>query len=515
VRGAATVGGYQLLNRIGEGGMGVVHLAQAPDGRRVALKVLRPNIIGDDESRQRLAQEVDSLQHVRSRHVAEILDADPWGDVPFVVTRFVPGESLHTVVEEDGPLPEDDLVHVARGLLGAVRDVHAVQVLHRDIKPTNVVMEGRSPILIDFGLARLAEDPRLTATGSLMGSPGYLAPEVLFGLPATPATDVHGWAATLVYAATGHSPYGHGHVMTVLDRTRRGTVDLEGVPHRLRSLLLAALATEPHERPTVQEALGQLDALDGSVVSPSRPASWSQRRVHEAPPVEPTRSYTVVGLTGPPDDTVAPSAYPMPERLSGWARMRRALALLALAGVVVTCFGTAPYVTAAIVALGVLLARGLSHNREAMWRRRSTRGRRWFDGPLALLSYPWHLVRGSLGGLALLLAVGTATAATVAALALADVATTDALLVGGAVLAIGTWLGPGSARVREPVGRLAGGIARHSLVWWLVVTALVVVGGTAWWVGQEDGVRWDPAQEAPWGLVRDVADVVGIDASTL
>jgi len=222
-----------------------------------------------------------------------------------------------------------------------------------------------------------------------------------------------------------------------------------------------------------------------------------------------------VGVTGAPDDTVAPSAYPVPERLTGWARVRRALALLALAGVVAMSFGTAPYVTAAVVALVVLLARGMSHNRQAMWRRRSTRGSRWFDGPLALVGYPWHLVRGSLGGLALLLAVGAATAAAVAALVLADVTTTDALLAGGAVLAIGTWCGPGSARVREPVGRMAGGAARHAVVWWLVVTALVVVGGAAWWVGQKDGVRWDPASEAPWDLVRDVAEVVGIDASTL
>ena len=180
--------------------MGVVHVAQAPDGTRVALKVLRPHVVGDPEGRERLAREVASLRKVRSKHVAEILDADPHGDAPFIVTRYVPGFSLHDTVRQDGPLAPGDLAYAARHLLQAVRDVHAADVLHRDIKPTNVVMEGRAPVLIDFGLARLAEDPRLTATGWLLGSPGYLAPEVLFGDDATTATDVHGWAATVVHA---------------------------------------------------------------------------------------------------------------------------------------------------------------------------------------------------------------------------------------------------------------------------------------------------------------------------
>ncbi|MGA8211712.1 MAG: serine/threonine-protein kinase, partial [Nocardioidaceae bacterium] len=247
------VGDYRLLTRIGEGGMGVVHLAATPDGRRVALKVLRPHVVGDDEARERLAREVASLRKVSSRHVAEVLDADPWGETPYIVTRYVPGHALFESVRRDGPLGLDDLEHTGRRLLEAVRDVHAADVMHRDLKPTNVVMEGRSPILIDFGLARLAEDPRLTATGWLLGTPGYLAPEVLFGDDATRATDVHGWAATLAYAATGESPYGRGHTMAILDRTRRGQVDLRAVPVPLRPLLAACLSTEPLDRPTTTE----------------------------------------------------------------------------------------------------------------------------------------------------------------------------------------------------------------------------------------------------------------------
>ena len=187
------VGPYRVLTRIGEGGMGVVHLAEAPDGRRVALKVLRPHVVGDDEGRERLAREVASLRKVRSRHVAEIIDADPRGELAYIVTRYVPGDSLTELVKREGPLRGADLDHLADHLLAAIRDVHASGVLHRDVKPTNVVMEGRSPVLIDFGLARLAEDPAMTATGILLGTPGYLAPELLLGdQPPAPSTSTAG-----------------------------------------------------------------------------------------------------------------------------------------------------------------------------------------------------------------------------------------------------------------------------------------------------------------------------------
>ena len=493
-----TVGGYRLLRHIGEGGMGVVHLAEAPDGHRAALKVLRPNVVGDEESRRRLAQEVESLRHVRSSHVAEVLDADPWGEVPYVVTRFVPGQSLHEAVAQQGPLQGDDLEGVAVGLLLAVQDVHLAGVLHRDIKPTNVVLDDWSPVLIDFGLARLAEDPGLTATGWLMGTPGYLAPEVLLGGQASTATDVHGWAATLVYAATGRPPYGQGHVMTILDRTRHGQVDLTGVPQRLRPLLTASLATDPRDRPTVHEALTELDA-------PAPAAAPS------------TRPYTVVRPPQQPQVGRGVPVRPMPwqDRLSGWGRFRRLLALLTLAAVVVVGFVTAPYVTAALVAALVLLARGASHSRDATWQRRAVRGRRWFDGPLAVTVYPWHLVRGALGACALLLASGLVTAGVVAALALTGRSPSEALVAGGAALVLATWLGPGASRVREAVGRGAAATARHASVWWLVMAAVAVLGAMWWWTGSGSGVVWDPASGSPWESLRELARHTGLSTDRL
>ena len=232
--------------------------SQRPDGARVALKVLRPHIIGDDEARTRLAREVASLRRVTSPRIAEGIDADPWGDTPYVATRYVPGLSLHEHARQEGPITGEDLRHFAAGLAEAVIAVHAVGVLHRDIKPSNVLLEGRSPVLIDFGLARVAEDPRLTQTGWLLGTPGYLAPEILYGDDASPASDVHAWAATTVFAATGRPPYGKGPAMAIMDRVRRGEHDLSGIDDPLRGVLREALSPDPLERPSVHELRGFL-----------------------------------------------------------------------------------------------------------------------------------------------------------------------------------------------------------------------------------------------------------------
>jgi len=237
-----TVGGYTLRARLGEGGMGVVHLGQKPGERPVAIKVLRPHVVGDDEARRRLAREVSSLTRIRSRRIAEIVDSDPWGDIPYVATRYVPGLSLHDHVQEEGPLSGDDLLWFADCLAEALEAVHSVGVLHRDVKPSNVIMEGRTPILIDFGLARVAEDSRITMNGWLLGTPGYLAPEILYGDDATVASDVHAWAATVAYAGTGRAPFGRGPSVAIMDRVRRGEHDLTGLDPDVRELVEEALA---------------------------------------------------------------------------------------------------------------------------------------------------------------------------------------------------------------------------------------------------------------------------------
>ena len=160
----------------------------------------------------------------------------------------------------------------------ASRSVHAVGVLHRDVKPSNVLMEGRTPILIDFGLARVADDPKLTHTGWLLGTPGYLAPEILYGDDATTASDVHSWAATVAFAGTGRPPFGRGPSMAIMDRVRRGEHDLSGLPDDLRRVVDAALDPDPRRRPTLDQLRDWLVGGPMPVVADPGPTRRRRRR---------------------------------------------------------------------------------------------------------------------------------------------------------------------------------------------------------------------------------------------
>jgi serine/threonine protein kinase len=253
------VGPYQLCGRLGEGGMGVVHLGVDGAGREVAVKMLRAHVAHDPEARTRLAREVATLRRVRHPLVADVVDADVNGEQPYVVTRFVPGPALDVVVRDKGPLPAGPLLRLGRGLSGALGAIHAVSVVHRDLKPANVLMLHGDPVLIDFGIAHMADDIRITSTGLVMGTPGYLSPEVISGEPVTEATDWWGWAATLAFAATGRPPFGRGPMDVVIDRVRRGACDLADADERLLPLLLAALSVDPSRRPGAREILLALD----------------------------------------------------------------------------------------------------------------------------------------------------------------------------------------------------------------------------------------------------------------
>lgn len=537
------VGPYRLLARIGEGGMGVVHLAQAPDGARVALKVLRPHVIGDDEARERLSREVASLRRVVSPRVAEVIDADPWGVTPFVATRYVPGLSLHQHVREHGALDGADLRWFARCLAEAMAAVHAVGVLHRDIKPSNVLLEGRSPVLIDFGLARLAEDPRLTHTGWLLGTPGYLAPEILYGEDATTASDVHAWAATVVFAATGRPPYGTGPTMAVMDRVRRGEHDLAGTPAELVPLLRRGLAPDPAVRPTTDQLLGLLARLEGpppapAVAEPAATVPWVLASRDTAPtgptsvtapglgaarapgPVAaPTRAYTAVAPLPPAGPMPAPPARepyvqpptpsrnadrprlvpPLVVRTATSARVQRAILLGGTSGLVVAGVAVAPYLAFLALAVAVLLVRTWSWTAQAARERQHLRGRRrWYDAPLTALSSPWYLVVAA-GGTALLLGWAAMIASVVGlALALLTRDVTLVLLGAGVVLALGSWWGPGSKRLRLPLRHAVGALTRDPWIGWTAVAAVLVVLGPLLLAVLEGQLTWDPAAGAPW-----------------
>src|ERR1019366_2823890 len=243
------IGPYRLIQPLGEGGMGVVHLALDPNGRAVAIKVLREHIAHDSEARGRLKREVQTLARVQDARVAAVLDADTEGPRPYIVTRYIPGPTLDRVVSENGPMHGEALLRLGRGLWDALNAIHGAGVVHRDLKPANVILRDGDPVVIDFGIAHVADDIRLTMTGLVMGTPGYLSPEVVEGAPVTEATDWWGWAATLAFAASGVPPFGRGPMDVVLDRVRRGQADLSGVDQRLLPLLAAALSPIPSQRP--------------------------------------------------------------------------------------------------------------------------------------------------------------------------------------------------------------------------------------------------------------------------
>jgi hypothetical protein len=497
------VGDYALLTKIGEGGMGVVHLARrGDDGERVALKVLRPHIVGDDEARARLAREVSSLSRIRSRWVAEIVDADPWGPVPYVATRYVPGLSLHDHVHEEGPIEGADLTWFAACLAEGVASVHAVGVLHRDVKPSNVLMEGRTPILIDFGLARVADDPKLTHTGWLLGTPGYLAPEILYGDDATTASDVHSWAATVAYAATGRPPFGRGPSMAIMDRVRRGEHDLSGIPEPLRALLAEALDPEPHHRPTLTEirevlspepesmtmplaVAGALVLDEPTDVIPDRDATGHTRHL--------TENQTVV-------DREWDDAWSATEVTTGppWQeRLRRGTLLSAGALVCGAAVAAYPWFGSMGLVLLTWLLRSGSLAASAAGARRRVRGRKWYDGAQFLLRTPWDLVR-SIPTTAMLVVWSAGLAVAAALLCYAFVAGERlTLAVCGTTFAVAVWTGPGGSRVRMPLARVVNPLSRAWRSWAVAVVVVVVAALAVGLLAEQRGTQWTPGQDRP------------------
>ena len=247
---------------------------------------------------------------------------------------------LHDQVPEEGPITGADLHWFARCLAEGVASVHAVGVLHRDVKPSNVLLEGRTPILIDFGLARVADDPKLTHTGWLLGTPGYLPPEILYGDDATTASDVHSWAATVAFAGTGQPPFGCGPAMAIMDRVRRGEHDLTGLPDDLRRLVAAALDPDPARRPTLERIRDLLDPDDDPRTPlPDGPphetddlftmplALAAQAGVRRRSARRPHRGAADAGRSAPPGPGPAADAGPGGERRPG-GLLRRPLARL-------------------------------------------------------------------------------------------------------------------------------------------------------------------------------------------
>jgi hypothetical protein len=254
----AEIGGYTILAPLGSGGMGTVYRAVDGGGTPVALKLLHPHVGADPSSRERLRREVVALQRLRHPGVAAVLDAEADSTEAFLVTELVPGPDLAEHVRQHGPLDAAALHRLADGLRDALEAVHAAGVVHRDLKPSNVLVTADGPVLIDFGIAQSVDETRVTSAGFVVGTPGYLAPELVDGAEPTPATDWWGWAALLAFAATGRAPFGTRPLEAVLVRTRSGDADLAGLGPVTAGALWDALAAEPADRAEPEQVVAAL-----------------------------------------------------------------------------------------------------------------------------------------------------------------------------------------------------------------------------------------------------------------
>ncbi len=248
MRQRSMIGGYRIVKKIGAGGMSFVYKAVDADGRDVALKLLHPELAADPRSRERLRREVAMLQRVRGKYVARILDAETDEDEIFLVTELIDGPTLDQDVRDSGRYEGADLVELGQELTAALESIHAQGVLHRDLKPSNVMMGEEGPVLIDFGIAQLGDDLRMTQTGALTHTPGFCDPVVVRG--AEPDVDADWWAlaAVLAFAATGRAPFGVGNSPAVMHRVLVGDADLPGLSPEVERAFRAALAPRREER---------------------------------------------------------------------------------------------------------------------------------------------------------------------------------------------------------------------------------------------------------------------------
>ncbi len=514
------IGPYRVLEKIGEGGMGVVYLASDAANRQVAIKVLGPAVASDPAARLRLAREVETMRRVSNPYVAAVLDADINGPSPYVVTRYVPGQTLEASVRRSGPLRGGALLRLASGLAEALAAIHAAGVVHRDLKPGNVMLDDGQPVVIDFGIAHIQDSTRLTKTGLVMGTPGYLSPEIIEGKEASGASDVHSWGTTMAYAATGRQPYGTGDFQTVFYRVLAGRPELTGVPPALLPLVTAALSTDPLARPTARSLVSlcaasvangaippygttrlpngaQLTLTDagGAAPVPIRPdaamrpngapayrrTDWPEYRspaqaapdvIDLLPPVDYARPGAQLanqpqgtqsqppqspGTGRPQSQAPVPPRAPAPPPVVGHGLIGLAAAVGAVGlSLLLPLAGT-------ILALGVItLLRATDTAQASLSERRSVRGARPSDILLVIVTAPWTVARALLKTAIIApLALVVAVPAVIASVIFARAGTLPAALSWGAGAAVAFYcVGPGSRAPRRQLRRMSAAVIR-------------------------------------------------------
>jgi eukaryotic-like serine/threonine-protein kinase len=375
------IGPYRLRGQLGVGGMGRVFLGVSEGGRPVAVKVVRADLAADPEFRTRFRREIDVARRVSSQFTAPVIDADVDSPAPWLATAFVAGPSLADAVSEHGPLPVKALLELAAGLAEGLRAIHAAGVVHRDLKPTNVLLAPDGPRVIDFGISRAIEASALTHTGMVVGSPGFMSPEQAEGLEVGPPTDIFSLGAILAYAATGEGPFGAGSTPALVYRVVHNQPSLDRVPAEVRPLVERCLAKDPSQRPTARELLAETSALEpvegwlpeqmtrtflqypalfgGPAAAVAAPEY--ARVPYGAVPAEPAAWQAVIGATVPPPPGPASGGSAREHR----PPRRRARRPLVIAAIVVGLLG-------ASAAGGMALAASLRQSPGASSGQRST-----------------------------------------------------------------------------------------------------------------------------------------------
>ncbi|MFD4535749.1 serine/threonine-protein kinase [Kitasatospora sp. NPDC058397] len=341
------IGGYRLEGRIGAGGMGVVYRARSLSGRQVALKVIRPELAGDEEFRARFRHEVEAARRVSGAFTAPVVDADPDAPSPWLATLYVPGPSLAERIARQGPLSPPEVRRLATGLAEALRDIHRAGLVHRDLKPGNVLLAEDGPRVIDFGIARALDGTQLTSTGVAVGTPPFMAPEQFRHGDTSPATDVFALGSVLAFAGTGRGPFGSDSSHAVGFRVVYEEPDLAGLAAELLPMVAACLAKEPTRRPTLETLLTwSVAGVEPPPAAPdTRPATVWERPAVPPVPTEPDVRSAPLAPAFPPPALPPPAGPPVIPAPTGPAvprpRRRTAALVVAVAVALAATGGTA------------------------------------------------------------------------------------------------------------------------------------------------------------------------------
>ncbi len=306
------VGGYQLLGRLGAGGMGQVFLGVSPGGRKVAVKLIHPAHAQTPQFRERFAREIEAAQRVGGFHTALVVDADPHADPPWMVTAYIEGPSLQDAVGRYGPLSPDQVRALGAGLAEGLAAVHACGLVHRDLKPGNVIMAEDGPRIIDFGIARTIDATTgITSTGVVVGTFAFMSPEQIRGEVVGSLSDVFSLGGVLAFAATGRPPFGSDSAVSIMFRLINQPPDLVGLADdQLHVLITACLAKSPYDRPALTALINRSPAAALGVVHSVVPAAdcSTQTRIHPLGAMSTTAA--TLGTLAPPGQSQPAEALP-------------------------------------------------------------------------------------------------------------------------------------------------------------------------------------------------------------